>query len=362
MDLKPELLRRVYEHGFKRPLATQQRAIVAIVKGRSVVVQAQSGTGKTTTMAISVLQQIDVNVDETQALILVPTRDLAQQVLKVVTALGGPMNVRCYVCVGGTSVHEDKAKLQEGVHVVVGTPGRVHDMVNRRALKTSGIKIFCMGEADEMFSRSFKSQTHEVLKGLPKDTQLVLCAPSSQNIVKLAGTFLSDPVCISVKDESILEGIKHLYVTVEGEGRKFDAICDLYVTIRQAVIFCNSRKKVDWLVEKMLSRKFAVSAMHGQIEQKQRESSMNDFRSGTARVLITTDPRGIDVQQIPLVINYDLPTECEIYVRRVTCGGRRKGIAVNLVIKKNMTILQDIEQFCSIKIAEMPPANAADPI
>ncbi|EEB97728.1 hypothetical protein MPER_02894, partial [Moniliophthora perniciosa FA553] len=287
----------------------------------------------------------------TQAFIFAPTGELAQQIQKVFVALGDYMNIECHACVGGTNVREDMAKLQEGVHVVVGTPGRVYDMINRRALKSDSIKIFCLDEADEMLSRGFKDQIYEVFQLLPQDTQVVLLsATMPADVLEVTKKFMRDPVRILVKrDELTLEGIKQFYIAVEKEEWKLDTLCDLYetVTITQAVIFCNTRRKVDWLTEKMHSREFTVSAMHGDMEQKQREVLMKEFRSGSSRVLITTDllARGIDVQQVSLVINYDLPTNRENYIHRIGRGGRfgRKGVAINFVTTDDVRMLRDIE-------------------
>ncbi|KAH9987472.1 P-loop containing nucleoside triphosphate hydrolase protein [Russula compacta] len=367
MDLRPELLRGVYAYGFERPSAIQQRAIVPVVKGHDVIAQAQSGTGKTATFSISILQKIDFSIKGTQALILAPTRELAQQIQKVVIALGDYMNVECHACVGGTNVREDMSKLQEGVQVVVGTPGRVYDMINRRALRTDSIKIFCLDEADEMLSRGFKDQIYEVFQLLPQDTQVVLLsATMPADVLEVTKKFMRDPVRILVKrDELTLEGIKQFYIAVEKEEWKLDTLCDLYetVTITQAVIFCNTRRKVDWLTEKMHGREFTVSAMHGDMEQRQREVLMKEFRSGSSRVLITTDllARGIDVQQVSLVINYDLPTNRENYIHRIGRGGRfgRKGVAINFVTTEDVRMLRDIEQFYNTQIDEMP-LNVAD--
>jgi len=367
MELKADLLRGIYAYGFERPSAIQQRAIVPVVKGHDVIAQAQSGTGKTATFSISILEQLDMSVKGTQALILAPTRELAQQIQKVVIALGDYMNIECHACVGGTNVREDIAKLQEGVHVVVGTPGRVYDMINRRAFKTDSIKIFCLDEADEMLSRGFKDQIYEVFQLLPQDIQVVLLsATMPADVLEVTKKFMRDPVRILVKrDELTLEGIKQFYIAVEKEEWKLDTLCDLYetVTITQAVIFCNTRRKVDWLTEKMHGREFTVSAMHGDMEQKQREVLMKEFRSGSSRVLITTDllARGIDVQQVSLVINYDLPTNRENYIHRIGRGGRfgRKGVAINFVTTEDVRMLRDIEQFYNTQIDEMP-LNVAD--
>lgn len=367
MDLRAELLRGVYAYGFERPSAIQQRAIVPVVKGHDVIAQAQSGTGKTATFSISILQKLDLSIKGTQALILAPTRELAQQIQKVVIALGDYMNIECHACVGGTNVREDMDKLRQGVHIVVGTPGRVFDMIGRGALNPNTIKIFCLDEADEMLSRGFTEQIYQVFQLLPSDTQVVLLsATMPSDVLEVTKKFMRDPIRILVKrDELTLEGIKQFYIAVEKEEWKLDTLSDLYetVTITQAVIFCNTRRKVDWLTEKLTAREFTVSAMHGDMEQKTRETIMKDFRSGSSRVLITTDllARGIDVQQVSLVINYDLPANRENYIHRIGRGGRfgRKGVAINFVTTEDVRMLRDIEQFYNTQIDEMP-LNVAD--
>ncbi|KAG8737782.1 translation initiation factor eIF4A [Ceratobasidium sp. 414] len=367
MDLRAELLRGVYAYGFERPSAIQQRAIVPVVKGHDVIAQAQSGTGKTATFSISILQKLDLSIKGTQALILAPTRELAQQIQKVVIALGDYMNIECHACVGGTNVREDMDKLRQGVHIVVGTPGRVFDMIGRGALNPNTIKIFCLDEADEMLSRGFTEQIYQVFQLLPADTQVVLLsATMPSDVLEVTKKFMRDPIRILVKrDELTLEGIKQFYIAVEKEEWKLDTLSDLYetVTITQAVIFCNTRRKVDWLTEKLTAREFTVSAMHGDMEQKTRETIMKEFRSGSSRVLITTDllARGIDVQQVSLVINYDLPANRENYIHRIGRGGRfgRKGVAINFVTTEDVRMLRDIEQFYNTQIDEMP-LNVAD--
>ncbi|KAJ3286563.1 DEAD-domain-containing protein [Rhizoclosmatium globosum] len=367
MQLKEELLRGIYSYGFEKPSAIQQRAILPVVKGHDVIAQAQSGTGKTATFSISALQSIDLNVKKTQALILAPTRELAQQIQKVVLALGDYLNVDCHACIGGTSIKDDMRKLQDGAQVVVGTPGRVFDMINRGLFRTDDIKMFILDEADEMLSRGFKDQIYDVFQTLPSSTQVVLLsATMPAEVLEVTKKFMRDPVRILVKrDELTLEGIKQFYVAVEKEDWKLDTLCDLYetVTITQAVIFCNTRRKVEWLTEKMHSREFTVSALHGEMTQQEREVIMKEFRSGSSRVLITTDllARGIDVQHVSLVINYDLPSNRENYIHRIGRGGRfgRKGVAINFVAGDDARMLRDIETFYSTQIDEMP-LNIAD--
>ncbi|CAB4060507.1 EIF4A3 [Lepeophtheirus salmonis] len=347
MGLREDLLRGIYAYGFEKPSAIQQRSIKPILKGRDVIAQAQSGTGKTATFSISILQSIDTTMRETQCLVLSPTRELAVQIQKVLLALGDYMNVQCHACIGGTNLGEDIRKLDYGQHVVSGTPGRVYDMIRRRTLRTRGIKMLVLDEADEMLNKGFKEQIYDVYRYLPPFTQIALISATlPHEILEMTSKFMADPIRILVKrDELTLEGIKQFFVAVEREEWKFDTLCDLYdtLTITQAVIFCNTKRKVDWLTEKMREANFTVS--------------------GQSRVLITTDvwARGIDVQQVSLVINYDLPNNRELYIHRIGRSGRfgRKGVAINFVKNDDIRILRDIEQYYSTQIDEMP-MNVAD--
>jgi translation initiation factor 4A len=206
-----------------------------VIKGHDVIAQAQSGTGKTATYSIAILQRIDASNKNVQALILAPTRELAQQIQKVVIALGDYMNIKCHACIGGTRVTEDMAKLNEGAQVVVGTPGRVYDMINRRAFKTDNLKMFCLDEADEMLSRGFKDQMYEIFQLLPQDTQVnLLSATMPQDVLEVTKKFMRDPIRILVKrDELTLEGIKQFYIGVDKEEWKLD-------------VSGREKKSIDW--------------------------------------------------------------------------------------------------------------------
>ena len=338
-----------------------------MLMGRDVIAQAQSGTGKTATFSIGILQQVDNGLAECQALVLAPTRELAQQIVKVMIALGDFMSVRIHACVGGTAVRDDIRTLQNGVHVVVGTPGRVYDMINRRALRLADTKIFALDEADEMLSRGFKDQIYDVFKFLPEQVRVALfSATMPLEVLEITSRFMQEPIRILVKkDELTLEGIKQFYIAVEREEWKLDTLCDLYetLTITQAIIYCNTRRKVDWLTDNMTQKDFTVSAMHGDMDQKERDIIMREFRSGSSRVLITTDllARGIDVQQVSLVINYDLPTNRENYIHRIGRSGRfgRKGVAIYFLTSGDVRYMRDIEAFYNTQIEEMP-MNVAD--
>jgi ATP-dependent RNA helicase len=367
MRLKEDLLKGIYAYGFEKPSAIQQRAIIPIIQGRDVIAQSQSGTGKTAVFSISILQNLDTTSNEIQALTISPTRELAEQTQKVLLALGDFMNVQCHACIGGKSIGEDIRRLDFGVQVVSGTPGRIFDMIQRKHLRTRNIKMLVIDEADEMLNRGFKEQIYDIYRYLPPSTQVVIVSATlPQEVIDMTSKFMNEPVRILVKrDELTLEGIKQFFVAVEREEWKFDTLCDLYdtLTITQAVIFCNTKKKVDWLATKMRENNFTVSAMHGEMPQKEREAIMEEFRSGGSRVLIATDVwgRGLDVQQVSLVINYDLPNNRELYIHRIGRSGRfgRKGVSINFVKEDDIRILRDIEQYYSTQIDEMP-MNVAD--
>lgn len=362
LPLDERLLRGIYSFGFEKPSAIQMRGIKPIIDGHDTIGQAQSGTGKTATFVIAALQKIDYSNRACQVLILAPTRELAQQIQKVALALGDYLGVKCHACVGGTSVREDAQRLHGGVHVVVGTPGRVNDMMEKRHLRCDHMILFVLDEADEMLSRGFKAQILDVFKHLPQDVQVALfSATMPSDILELTTQFMRNPRRILVKkDELTLEGIAQYYIDVAKEDNKFATLVDLYetLTITQAIIYCNTRRKVLQLVEMMTGHDFTVSAMHGDMEQQQRETVLREFRSGSTRVLITTDllARGIDVQQVSLVINYDIPTSKENYIHRIGRSGRfgRKGVAINFVTANDTEQLKDIETHYNTQILEMP--------
>jgi ATP-dependent RNA helicase len=279
------------------------------------------------------------------------------------------MSVKCHACIGGKSLGDDRKALSQhgGAQIVSGTPGRVYDLMKRGDLVVRQLKAFIIDEADEMLNKGFKEQIYDIYRTLPPSAQVVLVSATlPPDVLDMTQKFMNDPVRILVKrDELSLEGIQQYYVSVEKEEWKFDTLCDLYdtLTVTQAVIFCNTKQKVDWLTTKMKESKFTVSAIHGDMSQDDRNRVMEDFRGGTSRVLIATDlwGRGIDVQQVSLVICYDLPSNRELYIHRIGRSGRfgRKGLAINFVRNEDVGILRDIERFYSTRIPEMP-ANVGD--
>ncbi|KAF5934782.1 hypothetical protein HYC85_025911 [Camellia sinensis] len=347
--------------GFEKPSAIQQRGIVPFIKGLDVIQQAQSGTGKTATFCSGILQQLDYGLVECQALVLAPTCVLAQQIEKVMQALGEFLGVKVHACVGGTSVREDKRILLSGVHVVVGTVGRVFDMLKRRSLRPDYIKMFVLDDADELLSCGFKDQL------LPSKVQVGLSSVTMPpKGLEITRKFMNKPVRILVKcDELTLKGIKQFYVNVDKEEWKLETLCDLYETlaITQSLIFVNTRRKVDWLVDKMRSRDHTASGIHGDMVQNKRDIIMREFRSGSCRVLVTTDilARGIDVPQVSLAINYDLPTQPDNYLHRIERSGRfgGKGVAISFLTSDDSRMLADIQRFYNVVVEELP-ANVAD--
>lgn len=362
LNLKDDLLRGIFAYGFEKPSAIQKRAILPAIEGHDVIAQAQSGTGKTGTFCISVLQNIDTSIKQTQAIILAPTRELAIQIHKVIVALGDYMGAKCCACIGGRNVREDIRNLESGMHVVVGTPGRVKDMLSKGHIKSQYVRMFVLDEADEMLSRGFQESVCDCVQNLNKETQMfILSATMPDDVLEVTNRFMNNPVKILVKKEELtLEGIRQFYINVSLEEYKFETITDLYesLTIAQAVIFCNSRNKVTFLTDNLREKDFVVSSVHGEMDQTTRDQIMNEFRSGSSRVLITTDLlcRGIDVQQVSLVINYDLPMNKENYIHRIGRGGRfgRKGVAINFVTDKDVEDMQELEKFYNTRIEEMP--------
>lgn len=233
LSLNEQLLRGLYAYGFNKPSAVQKRAILPIIKKRDVIVQSQSGTGKTCVFTLGSLQSIDLAVREPQVLILSPTRELAEQTQKVCLALGDYMQVKVHCCIGGRNVNDDVFKLEHGTHIVSGTPGRVFDMIQRRTFKTNSIKMLVLDEADEMLAHGFKDQVYDIYRYLPPNIQcVVVSATLPQEILDMTNKFMNNPLKILVKrDELTLDGIKQFFVAVEKEDYKFETLCDLYDTL-----------------------------------------------------------------------------------------------------------------------------------
>jgi len=363
MSLKENLLRGVYAYGFEMPSTIQQKAIVPFANGRELIAQAQSGTGKTATFSIGLLQAIDEKRLECQALIMLPTRDLAIQVSDVLLKIGRYLDIKVCTCVGGTDWKRDVAIIQRGVHVIVGTPGRIYDLLLRKAITANTIAHVVLDEADEMLSEfGFQDLVYDILQCLETTVHIGLySATMPPEVLTLAEKFLKDPLLIVVKNEELtLEGIRQYYIALERDSQKFDVLCDLYadISINSSIIFCNSKNQVDILAQKMQENDFTVSSIHGGLNTSERNDIMKRFREGSTRVLITTDllARGIDVQSVSVVINFDLPKTVENYIHRIGRSGRygRKGLSINLVTPRDAPRLKEIESFYNTQIDELP--------
>jgi len=362
LDLQEGLLRGIYSHGFEKPSSIQQHAIRPVLEGRDTIGQGQSGTGKTTTFVIGALNRIDYGHKACQTLILAPTRELAQQIHKVVYNLGDYLKVNCHACVGGGRIRDDIDRLRDGQHVVVGTPARVYDMVSKRHLRIDDLLTFVLDEADEMLSRGYRDQIYDIFKTLPPNVQVCLFSCTMPpEILDMTAKFMRDAVRIlAKKDELTLVGVRQFYVAIEKEEWKLDTLCDLYesLTTTHTIVYCNTHRKADFLQDQMTKRDFTSSTMHAELDQRERDIIMRKFRSGSSGVLISTDllAHGIDAQQASLVINFDLPPNLENYLHRIGRSGRcgRKGVAISFVTNNDVRSMKDIEKYYHIQIEEMP--------
>jgi translation initiation factor 4A len=363
MDIPMELLRGIYGYGFEKPSEIQRKGIVPIAKGRDLIAQAQSGTGKTGTFTIGSLARVDPSLKHVQVLCLVPTRELAQQIEIVAAAIGSSMGVKTYAAMGKTPVRDDIRCLDRGVQFLVGTPGRVYDLMNRRAFTTEHIKVIIVDEADQMLENRFREQLQCILGlGFPATVRCALfSATMNQEVVEFAEKLLNNPVRILIPPEEVnLKGIVQYRVELDREDWKFEVLLDLYknLNITQALIYCNKRQKAEWLAEKMTQSGFPITCIHGDMEVKDRMDRMTSFRKGDTRVLISTDllARGIDVQQVSLVINYELPTQMDNYIHRIGRSGRygRKGTAINLLCNDDTRLMKEIESYYKITVENLP--------
>jgi superfamily II DNA/RNA helicase len=368
LNCKLELLRGIYAYGFEKPSPIQKKAICPMFDGKDIIAQAQSGTGKTACFSIGTLQHIDTSCNKTQAMILSPTRELSLQTYKVVKAIGNQFkNLTIQLLVGGTSTDTDIENLRSNPpHIIIGCPGRVHDMLRRKKLLPEDLTLIVLDEADEMLSQGFKEQVYNIFQYLPNNVQVALFSATMPNEVdSLTSKFMRNPVKVLVKAELLtLEGIQQYYVALESDEQKYDTLKDLYGTISlsQSIIYCNSTKRVQDLYDAMIQDNFPVCQIHSQMEKDERLQSFNDFLNGTSRVLISSNvtARGIDIQQVSTVINFDVPKCVHTYLHRIGRSGRwgRKGMGINFVTRRDTRKLREIEQHYSTQINELP-ANFA---
>tara|TARA_B110000881_G_scaffold118230_1_gene103766 strand:+ start:1051 stop:2259 length:1209 start_codon:yes stop_codon:yes gene_type:complete len=364
MGIDDTLLRGIYAHGFEHPSMIQQKAIVPFSSGRDILAQSQSGTGKTATFLIGSLMQVTNDYTEhPKVLIITPTRELALQIKSVSDALSSYKKINSIALIGGTSVHIDIKSLRNDVnHIAIGTPGRVLHLLTKKYLHLSELKCVILDEVDEMLSVGFEQSIRDIFDFVSNDCQVAMfSATMSESTKVVARKILNNPLQIFVKnDEVTLEGISQFYINVQKEDWKFPTLLDIYdkLSISQTIIYINSKKKADWLQEQLQKESHTVSCLHGDMSQQERNSVLNDYRAGISRILIATDiiSRGIDIQQVSIVINYDLPIQKETYIHRIGRSGRfgRKGVAINLITYYDKQKLKNIEEFYNTEIAEMP--------
>jgi len=370
LEINENLLRGIFAYGFEKPSPIQKKAIKPILLGKDLIAQAQSGTGKTGTFSVGTLSKINTEENTTQAMILSPTRELATQIATVMEGLGCMMKgLRIQVLVGGTSIDDDASALKNKTpHVIVGCPGRVYDMMRRNHIVSKNIGLIVMDEADEMLSSGFKEQVYNIFQYLSKDVQVCLfSATLPPYIHEITSKFMRDPVKICVKAEALtLEGISQYYVAVEDDMQKYATLKDLFqfISLSQCIIYCNSVKRVQDLYEAMKEDGFPVCCIHRNMDKEPRKQAFNEFIKGKFRVLISSNitARGIDVQQVSVVINFDIPKDTHTYLHRIGRSGRwgRKGTGINFITRRDMAKLKEIEQYYSCQINELPASiNAA---
>jgi translation initiation factor 4A len=367
MDISSDLLRGIYAYGFEKPSDIQKYSIPHIILKKDIIAQAQSGMGKTGCFSIGVLSRIDPTLNKPQALILAPTHELVGQIANVVKKLGSSMNVRVKTLVGGTSIQEDIRDLRDKTpHIVVGSTGRVYDMICRKYLSTNDISILVLDEADEMLSHGFKSQIYNVFQTLPSEVQVALfTATIPENIFELTNKFMRNPVRITMKAEELsLECIKQYYVALKNDHMKFEVLKDLFsmISVSQCIIYCNSVNRVSELYSAMIEEGFSVCYIHSSMTASERAREFANFRNGGYRVLISSNitARGIDIQHVSTVINFDVP-KCQFtYLHRIGRSGRwgRKGMAINFVTRNDIHLMRNIENYYKIAVEELP-ANFA---
>ena len=363
LDLKENLLRGIYSCGYEKPSVIQQKAIKPFIDGGDLIAQAQSGTGKTATFSIGSLQRINPNKG-TQSIIISHTRELAEQIHTVISSIGQYLKYNIMKLSGGTSVNQNMEDLRRNrPHIIIATPGRLLDMLNKRLIDYRDLQVIVIDEADELLSSGFVNQIHDIFRYFREiDVNVALFSATMPNeFFDITKKIMRNPKKILVKkDELTLEGIKQFYVNVERNEYKFDVLCDLYdaISVAQSIIYCNSKRMVNDIAYKLRNKNFTVASIHSDMLQNERNQIIKDFRNGETRILLSTDllSRGIDVQQVSIVINYDIPFSIDNYIHRIGRSGRfgRKGVAINLITFTDISKLHDIEKYYSTQIEELP--------
>ena len=364
LDSDPNLLRGIYSHGFERPSPIQKKAIKPIVAGKDVIAQAQSGTGKTAAFGIGALSVVKVQDNFTQVLILSPTKELAKQTSSVIQQLGSMINgLKIQTMYGGAPYEEGNNFSDKNTpHIICGCPGRVYDLMRRDKINSKKIKLVILDEADEMLSSGFKEQVYNIFQSFNNDIQVALfSATLPNNIYAIINKIMRNPVKICVKAEQLtLEGISQYYVAVDDDRQKYDTLKHIYqyVSVSQCIIYCNSIRRVSDLYDAMKEDDFPVCCIHSNMDKTDRDNSFKEFKNGKSRVLISSNvtARGIDIQQVSVVINFDVPKDIHTYLHRIGRSGRwgRKGVGINFITRRDSNKIKEIEGYYACEIKEMP--------
>ena len=358
LQLDERIIRAITEIGFEEASPIQAQAIPVVLDGRDMIGQAQTGTGKTAAFGLPLLQKVDPKVKKLQAIVLLPTRELAIQVAEELRRFAKFMHgVKILPIYGGQDIVKQIRSLKDGTQIVVGTPGRVMDHMRRKTVKTADVHTVVLDEADEMLNMGFLEDMETILSQLPQERQtLMFSATMPQAIAEIARKFQNDPVTVRViKKELTVPKVTQYYYEVQPRN-KVEVMCrllDLYAP-KLSIVFCNTKKQVDELTQALQGRGYFADGLHGDLKQIQRDRVMNNFRNGKTDILIATDvaARGIDVGDVEAVFNYDIPQDDEYYVHRIGRTGRagREGRAFSLVVGREVYKLRDIQRYCKTKI------------
>lgn len=368
LNLEEKILRAVTDMGFEAASPIQAQAIPVQMDGRDMIGQAQTGTGKTAAFAIPLLQKMDSGSKKTQAIILCPTRELAIQVAEEIRRLAKfTSGIKVLPVYGGQEIVKQIRSLKGGVQIIVGTPGRVMDHMRRKTIRTDDIHTVVLDEADEMLNMGFLEDMETILSQMPEERQTVMfSATMPQAIADIAKRFQKEPVMVKVvKKELTVPKVTQYYYEVKPRN-KVEVMCrllDLY-SPKLSVVFCNTKKQVDELVQALQGRGYFAEGLHGDLKQEQRDRVMDSFRNGATEILVATDvaARGIDVDDVEAVFNYDIPQDDEYYVHRIGRTGRagREGRAFSLAVGNEVYKLRDIQRFCKTKIVPQPIPSLND--
>lgn len=363
-NINEKILKGIYSYGFEQPSVIQQKAIIPIMKGKDIIAQAQAGTGKTGAFTIGALSRVNVNEKTNQVLILAPTRELTLQIAHVITSIGIQMEgLIVKTLVGGSSIDEDVTSIKANTpHIIVGTPGRVFDMMRRNHIRGRSLKLAILDEADEMLSSGFKDQVYNIFQHFNNNIQVALfSATLPESIISITNKIMRNPVKINVAAEKLtLEGIQQFYIGLDDDKQKYDVIKDLFgsLSVTQTFIYCNSVRRVVDLYEAMKEDGYPVACIHSSMDKVERDNALKEFRKGTTRIMISTNvtARGIDIQQVAVVINFDIPKDVHTYIHRIGRSGRwgRKGTGINFVTRRDHSYLKAIETFYHCHIVEFP--------